>query len=114
MRNMATEKRMPISLLVERIISVMTILGLICLCIGFTLYIVGGVSDVSIVAQFGAYVLLVGIALIAMRIFFWVLEEIVGRGLESMTKQSVPPNSLIGASAPLKQLQFLKMTVSIA
>ena len=102
MRNMATEKRMPISLLVERIISVMTVLGLTCLCIGFTLYIVGCISDVSIVAQVGAYVLLVGILLIAMRIFFWLLEKIVERGLESMAKQSALPKSLIGAPGPTK------------
>jgi len=81
---MATEKRMPVSLLAERILSLMTLLGFTCFCIGFTLYIAGSASDVLAVAQVGVYLLLGGVALLAMRIFYWLLEKIVERGLESI------------------------------
>lgn len=86
MRSMATERRMPVSLLMERILLVMTVLGLACLCVGVPLYLAGKISDAFTVAQVGVYVLLIGIALIAMRIFYWIMEELVGRGLESMGK----------------------------
>ncbi len=79
---------MPISLLVERIISVMTVLGLTCLCIGLVSYVIGSVSDVLIVAQVGAYIFLFGIILIAMRTLFWLFEEIVERGFESTIEQN--------------------------
>lgn len=88
MRNMATERRMPVSLLMERIMLIMTVLGLACLCVGVPLYIAGKISDAFTVAQVGVYMLLIGIALIVMRIFYWILEELVGRGLESMGKQN--------------------------
>ena len=64
----------------------MTILGLACLCVGFPLYIAGKAFDAFTVAQVGVYVLLIGIVLLVMRIFYWILEELVGRGLESMGK----------------------------
>lgn len=72
----------------ERILLVVTVLGLACLCVGIPLYIVGRVSDAFTMAQVGVYLLLIGIALLAMRIFYWILEEFVGRGLESMKKQN--------------------------
>lgn len=79
---MATEKHIAVSLLIERILSVITVLGLTCLGIGLALYITGSASDVFIIAQVGAIILLVGILLVAMRILFWLLEVIVERGLE--------------------------------
>lgn len=79
---------MPVSLLIERILSAMTVLGLACLCVGVPMFIMGKVFDVFTVAQIGVYVLLIGAALIFMRIFYWILEELVGRGLESAGKQN--------------------------
>jgi len=86
MRSMATERRMPVSLLMERVLSVMTALGFVCLCVGVPVYIAGKIFDAFTVAQIGVYVLLIGIALIAIRVFYWIMEELVGRGLESMGK----------------------------
>jgi drug/metabolite transporter (DMT)-like permease len=88
MRQMATEKRMPVSLLMERILSVITVLGLICLCIGVLLYVAGRASDLFTVAQVGVFLLLIGAVLIGMRILYWIMEELVGRGLDSMGKQN--------------------------
>lgn len=86
-RNISTEKPMtPLELLVERILSVIAILGLTCLCIGLLLHITGRFSNSSIVAQIGAYILVIGIVLIATRLIYWIMEKIVGRGLESTTK----------------------------
>jgi len=77
MRTMATEKRMPIELFIERVLSSITILGLILLCIGIPLHIIGRVYDILIIAQVGAVILLIGIALIGMRILYWILVQIV-------------------------------------
>ena len=84
MRHMATERRMPVSLLMERILSVMTVLGSICLCIGVPFYIGVRAFDVFTVAQVGVFLLLIGAVLIIMRILYWTMEELVGRGLDSM------------------------------
>ncbi len=84
MRHMATERRMPVSLLMERILSVMTVLGSICLCIGVPLYIAGRAFDIFTVAQVGVFLLLIGAVLTIMRILYWTMEELVGRGLDSM------------------------------
>ena len=87
MRNMTAKKRMPPSLLLERIFAVMTVLGLTCLVVGFPLFMVGRISNEFTVARVGAYVLVFGVALVIMRILYWIAEEVVGRGLESMAKQ---------------------------
>jgi uncharacterized membrane protein HdeD (DUF308 family) len=79
---MASERRVALSLLIERILSVMTILGLVCLGIGLLLFVAGKTSDVFTVAQVGAIALLVGILLVAVRIFSWLIEAIVERGFE--------------------------------
>jgi uncharacterized membrane protein HdeD (DUF308 family) len=79
---MASERRVALFLLVERILSVMTVLGLVCLGVGLLLFIAGSASDVFTVAQVGAITLLVGILLIAIRIFSWLIEAIVERGFE--------------------------------
>jgi len=79
MMNMTTEK-MPASLFIERILAVITVLGLIFLCVGLPLHIVGRVFNVLIVAQVGAYILLTGVLFIAMRVFYWILEKIVEYG----------------------------------
>lgn len=72
----------------ERILSVITVLGLICLCIGVLLYVAGRASDLFTVAQVGVFLLLIGAVLIGMRILYWIMEELVGRGLDSMGKQN--------------------------
>jgi len=83
MRNTAIKKQMPASLFVERLLSVITVLGLACLCVGLLLHLVGRFSDDLFVAQVGAYILLFGITLITIRILSWIAEEIVERSLES-------------------------------
>jgi len=65
-----------------------TVLGLTCLGIGLPLYIVGRASNDLNASRVGAYILLIGVALVAMRIFYWIAEELVGQGLESMGKQN--------------------------
>ena len=85
------ERRMPLPLLMERILAVMTLLAYACLIVGFPSFIIGRSSNNLVLSQVGAYILIVGVGLLAMRIFYWILEEIVGRGLESMTPtESVP------------------------
>lgn len=78
---------MPAALFIERILLVMTFLGLTCLGIGLILTLAGRASNDLIIDRVGVYTLLVGIALLTMRIFYWIAEEIVGRGLESMAKE---------------------------
>ena len=81
---MSTKKLMtPLELLVERILSVISVLGLTCLCIGLLLYMGGRALNDSIVHRIGAYILLTGIMLVATRLFYWIIENIVKRGLES-------------------------------
>jgi hypothetical protein len=86
MRHTPTKKPMSLYWFIERILSVMTVLGLACLGIGFPLFIVGRTFNDSTTARAGAYILLVGIVLTGMRIFYWIAEEMVGQGLESMAK----------------------------
>ena len=73
--------------LFERILSVMTVLGLILVGLGLLLHFAGKTLNDFDVSRVGVYILLIGIALVAMRIFYWILEEIVKRGLESMTTE---------------------------
>ena len=74
-------------MLMERILLAMTVLGMACLCIGVPLYLAGRAFDVFTMAQVGVFLLLTGVVLIVMRILYWILEELVGHGLESMGKQ---------------------------
>jgi len=71
--------------LMERILSLTARLGLACLCIGLPLFIAGRALNDLIVAQVGAYVLVFGVLLIAIRVVYFIAEEMVGQGLESMT-----------------------------
>lgn len=109
MRQMATEKRMPVSLLMERILSVITVLGLICLCIGVPLYVAGRASNLFTAAQVGVFLLLIGAVLIGMRILYWIMEELVGRGLDSMGKQ----NALQTIARALSLLIFLTSSLTV-
>ena len=79
---MATEKRTPIELFIERALSSIIILGLICLCIGIPLHIIGRVYDEKnlVIAQIGAWIFLIGFALIGIRILYWILAKMVERG----------------------------------
>ncbi len=86
--NMATRKpTMPVELLFERILSGMVVFGLATLCIGLLLHIIGRSLGDSIVARIGAYILVIGIVLIAARLFYWIMEKIVGRGLDATLRQ---------------------------
>lgn len=62
----------------------MVVLGLTCLFIGVLLHVAGRSSDDLTVARIGAYMFVIGIVLVATRLFYWVIENMVGRGLESM------------------------------
>lgn len=73
--------------LFERVLLVITVLGLIFIGLGLLLHVAGKALNDFDVSRVGVYILLIGIALVAIRIFFWILEEIVGRGLESMTSK---------------------------
>ena len=73
--------------LFERILLVITVLGLAFTCLGLIIHVAGrALNDVGI-ARAGVYILLIGLALVAMRIFYWFAEEIVKRGFESMTSE---------------------------
>lgn len=73
--------------LFERILLVITVLGLAFTGLGLLIHVVGRVLDELIVAQVGAYLLVIGIVLLAIRITFWIAEELVKRGLESMINE---------------------------
>jgi hypothetical protein len=75
-----TADKMPPLLFIERTLSVITVLGLVLLCIGLPLHIAGRVYDVLIAAQIGAYIFLIGILLVATRVFYRILEKIVEHG----------------------------------
>lgn len=87
MKSTPTEKRRSSYLWIEQILAGMTLLGLICLGVGVPLFIIGKNSNSPTALVVGAYVLLTGVALVGIRVFYWILEEIVGRGLESMAKR---------------------------
>jgi len=87
MRKNTTKQPMSLDWFIERILSVMSIVGLACLGIGLSLFLAGRTSNDTIMSRVGAYILLIGIALAGVRIFYWIVEEMVGRGLETMAKQ---------------------------
>jgi len=72
---------------VERVLSLISTLGLSCLCIGLVLHIVGKAVDNFLVIQVGAYMLVVGGLLVTVRLTEWIAEKIVERGLESIAKE---------------------------
>jgi hypothetical protein len=72
--------------LFERILLIINVLVLTFLFIGFPLYIAGRAWNDAIVSRVGAYLLVIGIGLLAIRIIYWIAEEMVGKGLESMAK----------------------------
>ncbi len=80
--------KMPLALFVERILLIMTLLGLACLSIGFIIFMAGKSFNDLTASQVGAYVLLIGAAFVAMRVFYWILEGIVGRGVDELSKQA--------------------------
>ena len=89
MINTTTKKPMSLYWFIERILLAMTVLGLVCLGIGLPLFLAGRTSNDTTMARAGAYILLIGIVLTGTRIFYWIAEEMVGRGLESMAKQNM-------------------------
>ena len=72
---------------VERVLSLISTLGLSCLCIGLVLHIVGKAVNNFLVVQVGAYILLVGGLLVTVRLIEWIAEKMVERGLESIAKE---------------------------
>jgi len=87
-RNNTAKKPMSLYWFIERLLSIITVLGLACLGIGFLLFMVGRTFSDSTTARIGVYILLIGIALTGIRIFYWIAEEMVGRGLESMENKT--------------------------
>lgn len=71
--------------LFERTLLVMTVLGFAFIGLGLLLHVAGRTLNGFDVSRVGVYILLVGIAFVAMRIFYWIAVEIVKGGLESMT-----------------------------
>jgi hypothetical protein len=88
MHDTTTKKSTSLYWFIERILSVMTIVGLACLGIGLPLFFAGRTSNDSNMSRAGAYILLIGLLLTGMRIFYWIAEEMVGRGLESMENKT--------------------------
>lgn len=79
----------PLERLVERIISVTTVLSLTCLCVGLLVHILGRyASNDLLVARVGAWILVIGILLVVIRVSYWIAERLVRRGLESMTSET--------------------------
>jgi len=70
----------PPASLIERILVVMAVLGLACLCIGFVLFISGNAFGNLMISRIGAYTLVVGMMLVAPRILFWIAAKIVELG----------------------------------
>ena len=78
-----------LGLLIERILPVVTILGLICFCAGFLLHVNGRISNNLTIARMGACMLVVGMVLLAARLLYWIVEKMVKKGLESMTDDAI-------------------------
>ena len=73
--------------LFERVLALITVLGLIFIGLGLLIHVAGKALNDFDISRVGVYILLIGIALVAMRIVFWIAEEIVKRGLESMASE---------------------------
>jgi len=107
MRKNTTKKSMSLHLFIERILSAVTIVDLACLGIGIPLFIVGRTFNDSIMTRAGAYILLIGVVLAGMKIFYWITEEMVGRGLKYMTKQHIVHFDRIGKrKSPFEEWGF--------
>jgi vacuolar-type H+-ATPase subunit I/STV1 len=70
----------PPASLIERILSVMAVLGLACLFIGSILFVSGNGFSNLMIARIGAYILVIGIMLVAPRLLFWIVTKIVELG----------------------------------
>ena len=76
------------ALFVERILLIVTVFGLSCLVFGFIIFMAGRIFNALTLGQIGAWVLLIGVAFVAVRVFYWILEGIVGRGVDELSKQA--------------------------
>jgi cell shape-determining protein MreD len=86
-----SRKKPPITsrtLYVKRILLVIVFLGLSCIFFGFIVFIAGRIFNALTLSQIGAGVLLIGVAFVALRVFYWILEGIVGRGVDELSKQA--------------------------
>jgi hypothetical protein len=68
--------RHPPAALIERILSVIATLGLVCFGIGLVLFIYGKASSNLAVDTIGGQILVIGLLLVVPRIFFWIAAEI--------------------------------------
>lgn len=85
-KSSAREAHMTRSL--DRLLSLIAVLGLACLGIGLALLLIGWTLDNLFVSQVGADTLVIGGVLVGIRVLEWIAEEIVGLGLKSMTKEN--------------------------
>jgi len=68
--------RHPPAAMIERILSVIATLGLVCFGIGLMLFIYGKASSNLAVDTIGGQILVTGLLLMVPRIFFWIAAEI--------------------------------------
>ena len=72
-----------------RIAKLMIYLGFACLFIGFSMFLGGQAINVFLVSQVGAFVLLAGIFLLALRVFLWIVDKIIEHGAKGMTPEEI-------------------------
>lgn len=70
----------------NRIRLAVNVLILILLGVGVPVFLVGRASNDILLSMIAAYMILIGILALVMRIVFWFAEVMVRRGVESMTK----------------------------
>lgn len=73
----------------ERILLVVNLLAFVSLVTGLVIFISGRNFNNPTVGLVGAYLLLLGGFLVGARIFYWILQKIIGQGLESMAKEQL-------------------------
>ena len=70
----------------DRILLAVNVLILILLGVGVPVFLVGRASNDILLSTIAAYMILIGILALVMRIVYWFAEVMVRRGVESMTK----------------------------
>jgi hypothetical protein len=68
---------------------VVNLLAFVSLVTGLVIFISGRNFNNPTVGLVGAYLLLLGGFLVGARIFYWILQKIIGQGLESMAKEQL-------------------------
>ena len=80
MRKMEKNEEMTRLEMFARITKVISYLGIACLLIGFSLFLLGHVLVNLFVSQIGVYLLLAGIGLLALIAFGWLINKILEHG----------------------------------